>query len=367
MERSIVRIPVYIAFGFAVFLVALILTFPDQRLKEIATVQIEKQLGGKYDVAIQDLDLWWLSGIQLKEVKISERVKDPGMDAGAPEGPKDAKAKQNSGNDGGMPEKEPLVVDIPRVAAGFSPVLSVLNFAPTVDFLVDLGGGDISGSYVQSGSERVLEVDINQIDLAKTAVLESYLGVPIRGELGGEIELVLHPTQSRIVGGDIQLKGRALRVDKAVLETNKLGPVAFIDVPETDFGQLDAHMSIGPDKDKSKSKMEFDEFRFHDGKDVRGQIWGNIDLGRAMNRSTAKLEMRFQFDDKYIRSNDLSSVLSMQWFRNGKNQDWYGFLLWGRLSSPRFKGAPTAAAGPKEAAKQASDKTAAKDKPAEKK
>src|SRR5690554_6702928 len=126
MERSIVRIPVYIAFGFAVFLVALVLTFPDQRLKEIATVQIEKQLDGKYDVAIQDLDLWWLSGVQLKNVRISERITDTSVVETAPEGPKDAK----QGAQGGMPEKPPFAITIPRVAAGFSPLLSVVNFAP---------------------------------------------------------------------------------------------------------------------------------------------------------------------------------------------------------------------------------------------
>jgi len=349
MERSIVRIPVYIAFGFAVFMVALVLTFPDQRLKEIATVQIEKQLGGKYDVSIEDLDLWWLSGVQLKNVKISERITDPDMGASAAEGPKDARAKGGPAA-GGMPEKEPFFISIPRVAAGFSPVLSLLNFAPTADFLVDLGGGDIRGNFAQSSKSRTLKVNINKIELAKTPILEQYLGVPILGELGGNIVLNLHPRQPQVIGGDIKLKGNALTVAKSELHTDKLGPMAFIDVPETDFGQLDAHMTISQGEDKSKSKMEFEEFSFHDGEDVRGQIWGHLDLGRSAAQSIAKIEMRFQFDDKYIRSNDLSSVLNMQWFREGKNQDWFGFLLWGRLSKPRFKGAPTAAAGPQQGA-----------------
>lgn len=357
MERSIVRIPVYIAFGFAVFLVALVLTFPDQRLKEIATVQIEKQLGGKYDVTIEDLDLWWLSGVQLKNVKISERITDPNAGDAAAEGPKDAKAK--GGAAGGMPEKEPFFISIPRVAAGFSPVLSLLNFAPTADFLVDLGGGDISGNFAQSSKNRTLKIDINEIELAKTPILEQYLGVPIRGELGGNIELNLHPRQPQVVGGDIKLKGNGLTVEKSELHTDKLGPMAFIDVPETDFGELDAHMTISQGEDKSKSRMNFDEFSFHDGEDVRGQIWGHLDLGRSTTQSIAKIEMRFQFDDKYIRSNDLSSVLNMQWFREGKNQDWFGFLLWGRLSKPRFKGAPTAATGPQESANADEDAGAA--------
>jgi type II secretion system protein N len=344
MERSIVRIPAYIAFGFAVFLVALVLTFPDQRIKEIATVQIEKQLKGKYDVTIEDLDLWWLSGLELENVKISERVVDPDLADGAAES--DSEESAGAGKNG-PPEEKPMVVEIPRVAAGLSPLLSVINFAPTVDFLVDLGGGDVSGNYVHSGDGRALEVDIDEIDLAKTPILESLLGVPVLGTLAGEIDLQIHPSRAVVTGGDIRLKGQNLVVDNATLTTDALGPMGFIDVPQTDFGRLDAHLTIARPKGESRSTLKFEEFRFHEGEDVRGQIWGDIELGRGMARSVAKIEMRFQFDDKYIRSNDLSSVLRLGYFREGKNQDWYGFLLWGRLSSPRFKGAPTAAAGPK--------------------
>ncbi|MFW5968379.1 MAG: hypothetical protein ACOCV2_12715, partial [Persicimonas sp.] len=74
MERPIVRISAYVAFGFAVFLIALLATFPDDRLREIATVQIESQLGNEYQVDIGDLDLWWLTGVELEDVTITERV-----------------------------------------------------------------------------------------------------------------------------------------------------------------------------------------------------------------------------------------------------------------------------------------------------
>lgn len=351
MDRSIVRIPAYLAFGFAVFLVALVLTFPDQRIKEIATVQIESRLGNKYDVEIEDLDLWWLSGIELENVTIAERAVEEntatGKKAQDAKGGADGKqAAKDAAKNADPLKKKPLRFEIPRVAAGFSAMSSLINLAPTVDFLVDVGGGDISGSYVQGSDERAIEVDIDDVDLSETPILESMLGVPFSGTLGGEVDLQFHPTRQLITGGHITLEGRELNVEKTTIP---LG-MAFIDVPRTDFGKLDADLAIEKSKGSPTPTVDFKRFEFHDGKDVRGQVWGDIDLGRNMAASRAKLKMRFQFADKFIRANDLSSTLRMKWFREGKNKDWYGFVLWGRLAKPRFKGAPTAANGPEKKA-----------------
>ncbi len=360
MDRPLVRIPAYIAFGFAVFLVALVLTFPDDRIKEIVTVQLESRLGNKYDVSIGDLDLWWLSGVKLNDVTISEhQIESNSSDKSDDKGAKGKDAKKAAANQ--PPKEKPLRVEIPEIAVGFSPLSSLVHLAPTVDFNVDLGGGDVSGDYVQGSDKRSVDVDIDDIDLAKTPVLESLLGVPFLGTLGGDVHLDFHPTRQLITGGHITLTGRKLAVDKATLHTNKLGPMAFIDVPHTDLGKLDANLVINKPKGRPSPTVDFKRFEFHDGKDVRGQIWGDIDLGRTLPMSRAKLKMRFQFADKYIRSNDLSSVLRMKWFRDGKNKDWYGFVLLGHLGRPRFEGAPTAASGPQ---KSASKDTHAKAKPA---
>jgi type II secretion system protein N len=367
MDRPLVRITAYIAFGVATFLVALVLTFPDQRLKEIATVQLESQLGGKYNVEIEDLDLWWLSGVELENVTLSERMADTASDDDAKGGgpTDDAKGGRPSGKSddgGGPPNKQPMRITVPSIAAGFSPLASIANFAPTVDFLVDLGGGDISGNYVHGGDKREVNVDIDDIDLSKTKIIDSFLGVPVLGTLGGEINLELDPKRPLLTGGKITLTGRQLMVDEATIHTDQLGPMAFIDVPPTSFGSLDANLVINKPKGSPTPTVDFKRFEFHEGRDVRGQIWGDLELGRNMASSRAKLKMRFQFEDKYIRSNDLSSVLQMKWFREGKAKEWYGFVLWGRLAKPRFKGAPTAASGPQADAGNKGAKSAPKGK-----
>lgn len=349
-QRAIVRVPAYLTFGFAVFMIALVLTFPDQRIKEIIIVQIEKQLHGKYDVTIDRLGLWWLSGVKLKNIKFTERIIDT---APKPAGKGDADGADNADN--ALPAKEPLVVNIPQVAAGFAPLLSAMNFAPTVDFLVDLGGGDIRGNFVQGKTQRALKLNIKKMDLSKTSALKSLLDLPMHGTLSAQAELELAPRRPQVTRGDIKVQGTKLLIDQSVLRTDKLGPMGFIDVPETDLGQLDIHLTIAQAPGKPASMLEFKEFRFHGGEDVRGEVWGDIELGATRAQGNARVEMRFQFDDKYIRSNNLSDVLRMGYFREGKNQDWYGFMLWGRLNAPRFKGSPTAATGPKPADDKAPD------------
>lgn len=353
MDRPLVRITAYVAFGVATFLVALVLTFPDQRLKEIATVQLESQLGGKYDVEVEDLDLWWLSGIELENVTLTERTAEtaPAASEASGGGPTDdadggRPSARNDDDAGGPPTQGPMKITIPRIAAGFSPLASLANFSPTADFLIDLGGGDISGNYVHGSDKREVNVDIDEIELAQTKIIESFLGVPLLGTLAGEINLEMHPSQPLLTGGNITLEGRQLMVDKATIHTDKLGPMAFIDVPPTSFGSLDANLVINKPEKSRTPTVDFKRFEFHGGRDVRGQIWGDLELGRNMAASRAKLKMRFQFEDKYIRSNDFSSLLQMPYFRDGKAKDWYGFVLWGRLANPRFKGAPTAASGP---------------------
>jgi type II secretion system protein N len=354
MDRSIVRIPAYAAFGVAVFLVALVMTFPDQRLKEIATVQLESQLGADYNVEIEELDLWWLSGVELENVTITERLADSSDAAGdAKDSAEDA---PDSATDDGPPKEEPVQITIPRIAVGFSPLSSLANLSPTVGFLVDLGGGAIDGSYIHGTDKREVDVDIDDIELSKTAILESFLGVPVLGTLGGDIHLEFDPKRPLVTGGIINLEGRQLMVDEATIHTDKLGPMAFVDVPPTSFGNLDANLVITKPKGSRRPSVDFERFEFHGGRDVRGQIWGDVDLGQSMAQSQAKLNMRFQFDEKYIRTNDLSSLLQMSYFREGKAKDWYGFVLWGRLADPSFKGAPTAASGPKTGATKGATK-----------
>ncbi|MGM0556437.1 MAG: type II secretion system protein GspN [Myxococcota bacterium] len=344
MERKIIRIPVYIAFGLASFLIAVAVTFPDERIKEIAVVQMESQLGNEYDVTIEDLDLWWLTGVALEGITISER--GSASDESADEDD-EASEEQGDGEEAAAPESKPLRVEIPQVAGKFAPLSSLFNLAPTVDFSVDLGGGDVDGSYVHGSDKREIEVEIDEIDLKETKLISEFLGLPVFGQLDGDISIEMDAKRPVVTGGSIKLDGTQLTVGPGTITSKKFGAMGFVDVPQTSFGTLEADLNIRATKGGRDTELTFDTLSLK-GRDIRGEVWGKIDLGRGLRGSRAKMEMRFQFNDQFIKKNTLQSVLNIKWLREGKSQDWYGFVLWGSLAKPNFKGAPTAAKGPPE-------------------
>ena len=359
MERKIVRIPVYIAFGLASFLIALGMTFPDERVKEIAVVQMESQLGNKYDVSVDDLDIWWLSGVSLEGIKLSKREVEGGQKdsndqkgasksgnaANAPSGK--ASAGKGSAKSGGqVPEQKPMELDIPEVGVRFAPLSSLFNFSPTVVFAVETGGGEIGGEYIHGSEERTVEVDIDEVTLKDTQILSSIIGLPVFGQLNGQINLTLHPKKPIVTGGELAFQGRQLTLGSGTITSSKFGPMGFIDVPQTNFGTLEAKLVITESKGgRRRTKLAFESLSLK-GRDIRGEVWGDILLGRGLRGSRAKLEMRFQFDNSYVQKNNLQSVLNIKWLREGKAGSWHGFVLTGSMAKPDFRGAPTAAKGP---------------------
>ena len=329
LEKPLVRLPVYAGFGFVVFLMAVVATFPAEQIKDIVAVEIEKQLGGKYSVEIEDLDIWWLSGISLENVSIAERV-DP------------SEVREPSPDEEGLPEDLPMKVTIPSVAGRIAPIDSLL-YGPSVAFAIDVGGGVVTGRFSNGSDARKLYVDLGNIDLRKTLALTAFLGVPFFGELDGVIDLELDPKKPMVTGGTIVITGDKLTVGPATIKTDKFPPITYLEVPQTNFGTLDIDLKVA-DVAKQK-KMQVDAFKWS-GRDIRGELWGTIDLASRVEQASPDVEMRLQLDENFVTKNSLGPLLNVAEVRRGKNKDWFGFHLYGRLKSLKFKGSPKSAAGP---------------------
>jgi type II secretion system protein N len=330
-----VRVPVYAAFGVVVFFVAVALTFPDEQIKDIVTVEVEKQLGGKYSVQVGELDVWWFTGASLENVTIEERV-DPSEVQQSPEE-----------EEAGVPADKPMKVTIPRMSGRLAILRSLFNAAPAIDFEVDVGGGIIDGSFVNGSEARELYVEIDEIDLRKTLALTAFLGLPFFGELDGTIDLQMHPKRPMVTGGSIALKGKKLTVGPATIKTDKFPPITYLEIPQTNFGTLDIQLQVT--EEKKRKKMAVDKFKW-EGRDIRGDLWGAFDMASRVEQTRADVEMRMQLDENFVKKNNLGPLLNVAEVRRGKNKDWFGFRLYGRLKNIRFKGSPKSASGP-EAAK----------------
>ncbi len=323
LEKRLVRYPLYLLFFFVVFVVAMALSFPDTQIKEIAAVQIQKAVGPKYKVKIDDVDVWRFSGVELIGLTIKERVdeKAPEPQPGAP---------------------LPMKAFFPSIGLRLAPIKSIFNFGLAVKAQIDVGGGDIDIYATKKLSGNLIEVSFDELDLSKTGPLKAYLGLPFFGTLDGGGEILVND-KGLPIGGEINLRGSKITVGPADVKVEKL-PMAYLEVPQSNFGNVKMNFKIKNISSK-KSLIEFSEVGIS-GRDLRGEFWGYLETGGGRSDS-ANLKMRLQLDQTFVKKNKLSAVLNIAQFRKGKNKDWYGFTISGRMSKTKFKGSPTAAKGKK--------------------
>jgi type II secretion system protein N len=344
LDRKIVRIPLYGLFTLVVFLAALVLTFPDERVKQIVIVQAEQALNaGKradagdriWEVRIDDLDLWWFTGIELDNVRLKERWTD------------EKKARVEAEVAEGAPPQEPLTVTIPRVAGRVSILKSIINLGLGAQYDVDFeDGGLISGEFVQNSDGGRFTANFADVDMYKASILQSVTGVPGFGTLEGDVEIEIDPKTRRPIAGNIDLKGKKLTVGPATVKTEMLPSMAYLEVPQTNFGTFVLKAKIVKDKGSQNPSLEFDEFSAK-GRDVRMEVWGDVELSKVFSRGMANVSMRLQFDAEFVKENSLSPVLNIQLFRSGKSSDdWYGIAFTGLIGKMKPKGSVAAARGP---------------------
>ncbi|RAL22822.1 type II secretion system protein GspN [Lujinxingia litoralis] len=326
-ERPGIRLLAYVVFAVSMFALFLLLTFPERRVRQIVTVQLEKALGHQYDVTIAELGMWRLTGAKFEGVQLKERVS----------------ATERVGVEGGLAKQ----IYIERISARFAPLGSLLRRGATVNYQVDIGGGVLEGSFTQSSSRRLVTVQSDELDLRQSTLLASLLGIPVFGQLDTDIELELHPSRPVLTGGEIALTGRQFTVGPTTLNADSL-PVA-LDVPMTNFGNIVVRAHVESDEGGKDPRLVIDEFQTR-GRDINTEIWGHVELGAQMGRSRPRLEMRLQVNEEYVTANSLGVVFNMAEFRKGRHQDWYGFTLGGTFQDLAFRGAATAARGPTEQA-----------------
>ena len=343
MDRPIVRIAGYVVFGVLVFVIALMVTFPDGAIKQIAAVQIEHQLEKSmrknYDVEVADLDPWWM-GIELEGLSITERRAEA-VSASTDEGDKkkggDSKAEKTA---------TPTRISIPSIGARFAPLGSLVNLSLSAKYHLGLGGGAVSGSFTRGSSSQSLYVSIDDVNLNDTKVLTQLTGVPMFGTLNGEGNFQFMTNRPVVTGGKFDLNGSKVTIGpKKELKLESL-PFGHVKIPQMNFGNMKLGMHV-EEKKRGRPRLILDEFRSK-GRDLQSQLWGHVQLANRISRAEARLKARMRFNPKFVQKTKvIRAMLRHEKFQNGKNGNWHGLVFWGRLSSLQWKGSPTAADGPK--------------------
>jgi type II secretion system protein N len=346
-DNPLIRIGGYVLFAFAIFFVALLVTFPDGKVKQIAAVQIEAQLEKNmkknFDVSVGDLDFWWLWGIELENLQIKE-IRPSSGDPGTSDDGGDG----NGGDGGGQDARAfPLNITIPSVAARLAPIDSALNLGLAAKFYLGLGGGTVTGSYVRASNRQSIYVSLNDIALKQTRLLQQFAGLPFFGTLRGDMELEFALGKPLLLGGYVDLATDKLTIGPKKEVKIEALPLGYVEIPRTNIGNVRIKMNVNAESGR-RPKLVVERFD-SEGRDLQTQMWGSIQLANTIATADAELQMRIRLNPEFIQTNELSPILRMKEFQNGKKGDWYGFVVLGRLNSPSFKGAKRAADGPDKA------------------
>ena len=347
-KRRSVRVLAYLLLLVGVGVLTLNLSFPGERIKEIAVVQAEKALNKDkrlgedvmWEVEIEDVSLWWIVGAELHGVTLKERWTQAKKDRAE----RDAKEKN-------APPVAPLSVFIPRVAGRLAPLSSLLGLGLGVKFVVDFGtedasAGSIDGvAVVKSGGQRV-ELEFEEVDLFRSGLLQSTLGLAGFGSLDGEVHLELD-AKGAPRAGTIDLRGKKLTIGPGEIELDRFFDLTmgYADVPQTNFGNMTLKAAIVAPKGRGNPELTFEQFELI-GRDIRMEIWGTVVLAQRARDQRADLKMRMQLDSSFVKKNSLGGLLSFPQLMSGKGKDnWYGMDFVGALKKLKPVGSRKTALG----------------------
>jgi len=329
-------------FGYLTLLfVFFYLTFPMDALRGRILAEFERQQ--RYGrsasepvmtLEIGELDTYWLSGIELEDLKLTVPPKVDKPKAAFP------------GLDAAKDTAEPSVIEIEHVHARVR-LLPLLVGKVMVDFRVEAFGGTVRGSapYASVGN---VEVELERIHLDRIAPLRSMLqNQPIFGVLSGAVLLTPEDGKfAKAIGKvDLQLDEVSLFDGKS-----KLFGVAL---PAAQIGR----MTLAAKADKGLLTIE--ELSVQ-GKDLELAGEGKVRLNETYKRSSADLYLKFKFADGYRDKDDATRGLlgkpgskirpaieeldpQRTFVRAKTDDDFYRFHLVGRLDKLDVQPAGTGA------------------------
>jgi type II secretion system protein N len=320
------RIVGYVAWFLSCLVFFFYATFPISAIKGTIEAEMEKSLGkgkqGRYgvdpDVQIGDLELWRLSGAKAEQVTIQLGSKDPDP------GPS-------------------FFLDEVAVRVG---IFSFLLGDPTVSFDIEAYNGDISGSATvdlkpsTTGKSKrkpppqlkALDVEIDDVDVARIPAVVGKVGVPMTGKLVGKVQLDLGPKPEKQAEGEIDLAVKGVQLGPGELTIPVPGLSGGLSVPLIDMGDIVLKMNV----DKGKAESEKVGIT---GKDFSADIETKLTFNRRMAVSGIRGDGWFQISDAFLDKNGkFKTILEIaQPLKKAKDDEGrYQFRLAGTLSSPRF-------------------------------
>ncbi len=318
LERKWVRITGYMLFSVVALVFFFYFTFPAQAVGQRIAQEIQKRTNGSVSVMFTDVSLYRLSGLKAEKVKIRTNPEE------------------------GTPLE--LEVDALRVRLRLLPLLWL---SLSVNGGVDLGKGSIDAQLTKEGDGYALTLDVDEVDLAKPALLAKLTDLPLLGMATGHVDAKIgfgagadkrskpidaskaEPAKAPPFNPE-QTEGTvSLTISKAGIGA---GTISGFTIPEAiDLGEL----SVAMDMKRGRSRIV--SFKQKGGQ-LQLDASGSTNLRPSLGGSTLDSCFKFKFADQtYLDKNPkMKTVLELAAVQLKKDPEGYlNLKLGGTFNSPR--------------------------------
>lgn len=308
------RFVIYSTAFSVVFLLASLCTFPKDVLRDVAESSLTNvalmagpKNRGVPQVTVEDVSFWWLSGVDLKGLRVQW-----------------------------LPQKnQPQIgIEFDRLKARLG-LFALLTGSKKAVLASSLYGGDLSAQFKIHSKNEIAYVDVNasKLDFAKMDFIESILGAP----LSGVLNLVAHADAktelSKDGTGHIKINWENMGFGPGSINLPAGGFVSSLTVPKVALGKLSAELAL------DKGQIESKSFSMSGG-DVEADLKLTISLGRQASSSRLSGDGWFSVKREFINTNetlkmlfDLIPELKEAQSSNGK----VGLIIRGNVARPQFK------------------------------
>lgn len=306
----------YVAFAVAAFLFFFYLTFPAGAVAQRMAQELSRSTGGDMTLTFEDASLFRFSGIQAYNVKLHAAL----------------------GSDSGEPAK-PIEVELDNVWVRVQILpLALLNISASAG--AEIGDGSFEG-HVATGDEGYeFELEIEDLDFSRPAILGSIVGMPVNGKIAGSATGRIATGAARRGPKAPAVAATGLALDRSegkaslTIRDASIGPgtVAGFTLPAPiGFGQIDLAL------DMQKGRLRLASFQQKGGQ-VSLKASGGLTLRRSLRASALDTCLQFKFDDdEYLKKYPkIGAALDFAALQLQKDGD--GFLHLkhgGTIGSPR--------------------------------
>ena len=340
--RRLIKWIGYPVFTIVVFMVALYMSLPYDKVKQI----IEDKLSAdpSMEVTIGELGPAPLIGLAATQVRIRFTSKPkPGMPA-APAAP-DPAGKEKGDK---KPAAKVIVLDQVKVKSG---ILALLSGKIDIRFAVEGLDGTVEGQYKANKKKGwSIKTEVKGLNLKEATLIADALGLPVTGLFSGDVDLKVTKNNINTATGSIQLE-----IDKCTVGDGKkklkIPGNAFLKagltMPRINIGKLGGLIKV------QKGQGTFQKFQSK-SKDMELALEGKFALRKPMGFTTADAYVRFKIDPTLKKKHAVFELLEGQ-LRSAKRSDgFFGMRITGIVKNLKVKpsrlgpgkGGPAGAPGP---------------------